>query len=119
MQAMQQYWWLGAAVFEALLVDHDWAVNTVNWAYFAGVGNDPRDRVFRTVSQGETYDPDAALIKAWVPELGQLPTEYAHKPWELESDEAEKHGFDLNRDYCAPVLDASTQVARNYGKQRT
>ena len=39
-------------MFEALLVDHDWAVNTVNWAYFAGVGNDPRDRVFRTVSQG-------------------------------------------------------------------
>ncbi len=118
MQAMQQYWWLGAAVFEALLVDHDWAVNTVNWAYFAGVGNDPRDRVFRTVSQGEAYDPDAALIKDWVPELGKLPTEYAHKPWELDNAEAEKYGFDLSRDYCAPLLDASTQVARNYGKQR-
>ena len=119
MQAMQQYWWLGAAVFEALLVDHDWAVNTVNWAYFAGVGNDPRGRVFRTVSQGETYDPDAALIKAWVPELRKLPTEYTHKPWYLDSSEAEKCGFDLSRDYCAPVLDASTQVARNYGKQRS
>ena len=118
MQATQQYWWLGAAVFEALLVDHDWAVNTVNWAYFAGVGNDPRDRVFRTVSQGETYDPDAALIKAWVPELQSLSPEHAHKPWELDSAEAERIDFDLSRDYHTPVIDANTQVARNYGKQK-
>lgn len=118
LQAMTQHWWLGAAVFEALLVDHDWAVNTVNWAYFAGVGNDPRDRVFRTVSQGMTYDPDAELIKSWLPELDMLSTEYAHKPWELNNDEAEKHGFDLRSNYCEPLLDPSTQIAVKHGKQK-
>jgi len=30
-------WRLGAEIFESLLVDHDWGVNTSNWAYFAGV----------------------------------------------------------------------------------
>lgn len=118
MQAMQHKWWLGAAVFEALLVDHDWAVNTTNWAYFAGVGNDPRDRVFRTVSQGMTYDVEAALIKSWVPALRNLPAQFAHKPWELDNAEAEEHDFVLSEKYIAPMLDVSTQIAVNYGKQK-
>jgi deoxyribodipyrimidine photolyase len=114
-QAMGHSWQVGAALFETLLVDHDWAVNTVNWAYFAGVGNDPRDRVFRTVSQGMTYDPEAELIKSWLPKLGNLPGEYAHKPWTLEKEAAEACGFDMCRDYVAPMLDTSTQIAVNYG----
>ena len=106
-------------MFEALLVDHDWAVNTVNWAYFAGVGNDPQDRVFRTVSQGMTYDPDAALIKAGLPGLRKLPTEYAQKPWEADSSIAAQSDFDLNKKYVAPLLDVSTQIAVNYGMKRS
>ncbi|KAK9800165.1 hypothetical protein WJX73_001627 [Symbiochloris irregularis] len=51
-------WRYGAHLFESLLVDHDFAVNYVNWNYFAGIGNDPRDRVFRTVTQGlNGYSP--------------------------------------------------------------
>ena len=119
LQAMRQKWWVGAAVFQALLVDHDWAVNTVNWAYFAGVGNDPRDRVFRTVSQGMIYDLDAALIKAWLPELRELPTEYAHKPWDMDRPVAEQSGFDLSEKYVTPVVDVSTQIAVNYGMKRS
>jgi hypothetical protein len=48
---------------------------------FAGTGNDPRDRQFRTVSQGEQYDPEARLCKLWVPELAHLPADLAHRPW--------------------------------------
>ena len=35
-QDLKVDWRLGAEIFESLLVDHDWAVNTANWAYFAG-----------------------------------------------------------------------------------
>jgi len=49
------------AARQALLVDHDEAVNTGNWAYNSGVGLDPRDRIFRTVSQGEKYDPEVCI----------------------------------------------------------
>ncbi len=41
----------GAELFECLLLDADEAVNYVNWNYFAGVGNDPRNRQFKTVTQ--------------------------------------------------------------------
>lgn len=41
----------GAELFECLLLDSDVAVNYCNWNYFAGVGNDPRNRRFKTVTQ--------------------------------------------------------------------
>jgi deoxyribodipyrimidine photo-lyase len=45
---------VGAELFELLLIDHDVAANYGNWQYFSGVGNDPKNRHFRTVSQGMT-----------------------------------------------------------------
>ena len=113
LQALAQDWRLGAAVFESLLVDHDWAVNYLNWAYFAGVGNDPRNRVFRTVTQGMTYDPDARLIRTWVPEVAMLPAAHAHQPWAVPGSVSEDCGFDL-KDY-SPILDPASQIAVNYG----
>lgn len=48
----------------------------------AGTGSDPRDRRFCTVSQGLRYDPQAQLVRAWLPELAALaPAELAHQPW--------------------------------------
>lgn len=52
-----------------------------SWQYFSGVGNDPKNRHFRTVSQGQNYDPEAAFIKMWLPHLNSLPVEHAHEPW--------------------------------------
>lgn len=74
----------GAELFQCLLLDHDAAVNLSSWAYVAGVGADPRDRLFKTVTQGERYDPQALLAAAWLPELSHLPPgEQAQ--WQLDS----------------------------------
>lgn len=51
MQILGIDWRWGAALFAALLTDHDEALNLGNWAYVGGVGYDPRDRKFNTVSQ--------------------------------------------------------------------
>ncbi|KAK9808788.1 hypothetical protein WJX72_003695 [[Myrmecia] bisecta] len=76
-------WRLGADYFESLLIDHDFGVNHVNWLYFSGLGNDPRNRSFKSVTQGLMYDEAAQLIKQWLPELRGLPAELAHQPWDL------------------------------------
>ncbi|NDD48043.1 MAG: hypothetical protein EBZ31_06820, partial [Flavobacteriia bacterium] len=48
------------------LVDYDAASNWGNWAYIAGVGNDPRPfRKFNTHKQAEQYDPDGSYRAAW------------------------------------------------------
>jgi deoxyribodipyrimidine photo-lyase len=59
-------WTWGAWHFESLLIDYDPASNWGNWAYLAGVGNDPRGtRVFNTKRQAETYDPKGEFTKYW------------------------------------------------------
>lgn len=37
-------WRYGAAYFEEMLIDYDASSNWGNWAYVAGVGNDPREK---------------------------------------------------------------------------
>jgi deoxyribodipyrimidine photo-lyase len=59
-------WRYGAAYFEEQLLDYDVCSNWGNWAYVAGVGNDPReDRYFNTAKQAQNYDPNYTFRKLW------------------------------------------------------
>lgn len=60
-------WRYGAAYFEQQLIDYDVCSNWGNWAYLAGVGNDPRaDRYFNIEKQAGEYDPKGAYRKLWL-----------------------------------------------------
>lgn len=59
-------WRIGAAYFEAMLIDYDVHSNYGNWMYNAGVGNDPRDRKFNIAWQAERYDPKNTYQKTWL-----------------------------------------------------
>ena len=60
-------WTFGAAWFESQLIDYDPCSNWLNWAYVAGVGNDPRqDRYFNIESQVKKYDPKGDYMKRWL-----------------------------------------------------
>ena len=59
-------WLMGASYFESMLIDYDVCSNYGNWAYIAGVGNDPRDnRYFNVAKQASMYDPDGAYRRLW------------------------------------------------------
>lgn len=60
-------WRYGAAYFEQQLIDYDVCSNWGNWAYVAGVGNDPRkDRYFNVTKQANDYDKDGLYRKLWL-----------------------------------------------------
>jgi deoxyribodipyrimidine photo-lyase len=60
-------WRLGAQYFEEALVDYDVYSNWGNWAYLAGVGNDPREnRRFNITRQADVYDPAGSYQKLWL-----------------------------------------------------
>ena len=60
-------WRYGAAYFESQLLDYDPASNWANWAYIAGVGNDPRPvRRFNTAKQASDYDADGTFRAHWL-----------------------------------------------------
>lgn len=59
-------WRYGAAYFEEQLIDYDVSSNWGNWAYIAGVGNDPRkDRYFNIEKQANQYDADKKYRLLW------------------------------------------------------
>jgi deoxyribodipyrimidine photo-lyase len=60
-------WRYGAAYFEQQLIDYDVCNNWGNWAYIAGVGNDPRqNRYFNIQKQAVDYDADGSYRKLWL-----------------------------------------------------
>jgi len=59
-------WLSGAAYFESQLLDYDVDSNYGNWMYVAGVGNDPRNRIFNTRLQAQHYDPQGKYRSLWL-----------------------------------------------------
>jgi len=59
-------WRIGAAYFEAVLIDYDVHSNYGNWMYVAGVGNDPRDRKFNVQHQAARYDTNKKYQNLWL-----------------------------------------------------
>jgi deoxyribodipyrimidine photo-lyase len=60
-------WRLGAAYFEQQLIDYDVCSNWGNWAYLAGVGNDPREnRYFNIEKQAAVYDKNSKYRNLWL-----------------------------------------------------
>ena len=60
-------WRFGAAYFEETLIDYDVCSNWGNWAYLAGVGNDPRThRFFNIEKQANVYDKNKTFRDLWL-----------------------------------------------------
>lgn len=59
-------WRIGAAYFEAMLIDYDVHSNYGNWMYVSGVGNDPRNRKFNIPLQASNYDGQSKFQNLWL-----------------------------------------------------
>ena len=63
-------WRFGAAYFEQQLIDYDVCSNWENWAYLAGVGNDPRgNRYFNIEKQANDYDSKKIYRNLWLTKI--------------------------------------------------
>lgn len=86
-------WRIGAEFFQSYLIDYDPTSNYGNWAYVAGVGNDPRaSRRFNIIKQAKDYDSHGDYVKTWLPCLRGLPADYVHTPWLLDAEERRRYG---------------------------
>ena len=101
------HWREGEAWFWDTLVDADPANNPANWQWVAGSGADaaPYFRVFNPSTQGEKFDPGGDYVRAFVPELAEMPAKWIHTPWEAPADVLRQAGVELGRDYPKPIVD--------------
>jgi deoxyribodipyrimidine photo-lyase len=92
------YWREGERWFMNQLLDGDPAANNGGWQWTAGTGTDasPYFRIFNPVSQSQKFDPQGDYIRAFVPELRDVPNEHIHAPWQMALPPA---------GYPAPMID--------------
>ncbi len=100
-------WRLGEAHFMEHLVDGDVANNNGGWQWAASTGTDPQPyfRIFNPLLQSKRYDPNAAYIRRWVPELRDVPDRYVHEPARMAPQDQQLAGCVMGRDYPAPIVD--------------
>lgn len=98
-------WTRGAAYFEEKLLDYSPASNWGNWAYVAGVGNDPREnRYFNVIKQATLYDPKGDYVKTWLPQLQNIPAKQVQTPFFLNDAELSMYHVTLGVDYPALII---------------
>lgn len=100
-------WREGARWFWDTLVDADLANNTLGWQWVGGCGADaaPYFRIFNPALQGEKFDPSGDYVRRWVPELGKLPDQWIHRPWEAPEEVLKKAHLNLGSAYPKPMVD--------------
>ncbi|MDC1096247.1 deoxyribodipyrimidine photo-lyase [Pelagibacteraceae bacterium] len=96
-------WKEGEKYFRNCLLDFNEANNVSGWQWVAGCGADaaPYFRIFNPILQGEKFDANGKYVKKWIPELGQLPDKFIHKPWEMET---KIKNFELGKNYPHPIV---------------
>lgn len=98
-------WQKGEMYFAQQLTDYDPAVNNGNWQWIASCGTDPKpyfQRLFNPWLQSKKYDPDAAYIKKWIPELTDIPPKEIHQ-WNKYCKDYELKTLG----YPAPIIDTA------------
>lgn len=100
-------WQEGEKWFWDTLVDADLANNCFGWQWVSGCGADaaPYFRIFHPITQSEKFDPKGVYIRAFVPELKDLPNEWIHKPWLAPESVLKKAKVILGKTYPHPIVD--------------
>ena len=72
-------WTKGAKFFEQKLIDYSPASNWGNWAFIAGINNDPKDsKFFNLVKQPAEPELKSDFIDTWLPELKDVDEKHLH-----------------------------------------
>ncbi len=100
-------WRIGERHFMEHLVDGDVASNDGGWQWTASTGTDPQPyfRIFNPVLQARRADPDGTFVRAWLPELHEVPTTHIHEPWTMSPELQAQTHCRIGIDYPAPIVD--------------
>uniref|UniRef100_A0A6S9LDJ6 Cryptochrome/DNA photolyase FAD-binding domain-containing protein n=1 Tax=Heterosigma akashiwo TaxID=2829 RepID=A0A6S9LDJ6_HETAK len=112
-------WERGAAVFDRLLLDADWSLNSANWMWLSCSSFFYQYfRCYSPVAFGKKTDPDGEYIKKYLPQLRNFPKKYIYEPWLAPKSMQESCGCVIGVDYPEPIVDHSIISKENMAKMK-
>ncbi|MDW3196856.1 MAG: deoxyribodipyrimidine photo-lyase [Cytophagales bacterium] len=101
---LDQNWKDGVYHLARQFLDYEPGIHYPQFQMQAGTTGVNTVRIYNPVKQSQDHDPKGEFIKKWIPELSKIPTEHIHEPWKIPPLEAATLGFELGRDYAAPIV---------------
>lgn len=102
-------WEYGKEVFEQLLLDYEPSVSCGCWirSSCSGFITGPVEH-YCPITFGQKIDPLGQFVRAYIPELRNMPSEYIYCPWTAPPEVQKASGCVLGVDYPFPVVDHTT-----------
>jgi deoxyribodipyrimidine photo-lyase len=99
-------WRWGERYFAEKLNDFDQSANNGGWQWASSSGCDaqPYFRIFNPTSQSEKFDSEGKFIRKYLPQLGKLPSNALHEPWNAKPIDLQAAGVILGDSYPHPIL---------------
>jgi len=102
-------WERGVEFYATYHIDFDYVVSVGVWIKH-GFSNP----IFvDIVKVGKELDPEGIVIRQFVKELRNMPTEYIHEPWNAPLSVQEQAGCIIGKDYPERLFDNTTQYIKN------
>jgi deoxyribodipyrimidine photo-lyase len=100
-------WRVGRDAWERQLVEDCPPLATGNWQWIAGVGADlaAYPRIYNPIKQARRFDPAAAYVRRWIPELALQPDHAILDPYARTSERQQSFLLFGSQQYPLPVLD--------------
>lgn len=112
-------WEAGKDVFDRLLLDADWALNSGNWMWLsASAFFSQYFRVYSPISFGKQYDKNGDYIRRYIPALKDMPAKYIYEPWTAPKAVQEKANCIIGKDYPLPIVDHAVVSKVNMEKMK-
>ncbi|WP_077529378.1 FAD-binding domain-containing protein [Vreelandella utahensis] len=106
---LHQHWREPALHLARLFTDYEPGIHYPQAQMQSGLTGINALRIYNPVLQSHKLDPEGRFIRAWVPELADVPNEWLHTPWGLSSTQRSRLGAGA---YPLPLIDHEEAARR-------